>query len=270
MLRINDKDVDVFSLGLRALSYNESGGPKHITDFDPRKRFVRSIVFHTTSGSAKRVVPGAGAGGRAKVFADYQVKTDRFVSWDGTIDTDGLVLWQNDPAKNYSWHATSWNSCSLGIEIVQEKDGTLYQAQIDAAVLLADVLTATLGIQRQLPWDASHSCVMPGVLPRADEKGSDKGTSLMGVFAHFHNTQNRGAGDPGRFVYDALYAAGYEGFDVNKDEDRAAWRQRQKTLGLSADGLPFAQTHAALKAAGKPCGIWVPRPCDAYLTSLGF
>lgn len=276
MLRVRGFDLNTEPLGLRTLSYNEPGGPPRITDYDPRKKTPRSIVFHSTSGGVTKLRKGRGPGGRAKTFANYQVKTDRFVSWDGTIDTDAFTLWQNDPAEFYSWSATKWNSVCMGIEFVEDS-GSLYEEQILAGVLLADILTATFGIQRQIAWDSSANKVQGGVLPRADDKGKDGGASLVGVFAHFHNTTNRGAGDPGRFLFDALKDAGYECFDMKRDpenpgakraEDQRVWAQRQAALGITADGLPMLGTRNALKAAGKPLGMWVPRPCDAHLTTL--
>jgi hypothetical protein len=266
MLRIRGLDIDTAPFGLLSVSFNEPGGPPRITDFDPRKRTPRALVFHTTSGGARKVATEAPSGGE-DTYAQYQVKTDRFVSWDGTIGKRGRTLWQNDPAEWYSWHATAWNSCSMGVEIVEAR-GTIYQAQLDAAVLLADVVTALFGIQRQIPWDAVRGGVQSGVLPRADEKGKDKGASLVGIFAHFHNTLNRGAGDPGRFVFDALKQAGYEGFDMRGDEDQRVWKDRQKSLGIVADGLPLRDTQRALRASGKLCGMWVPRPCDAALDAI--
>lgn len=251
--------------GLRTVSYLDD--PKlapRITDSDKRTRRVRAIILHTTSGTCRagKVKPGRLAtDDRAGVLARYQTRTERRVSWDYTVGRDGVVIAQNDPLERYSWHATSWNPLSVGIELVQDADGSLYEEQLDALVLLVDELTRRLRIQRQIEWRSDGPVL--SLLSRADEKGAKRGADLVGVLAHCHNTRTRGAGDPGPAPFRALHAAGYEGFDIDAGADLATWRERQRALGLPADGIALDQTCAALERAGRPCGLWVPRPGDA-------
>lgn len=252
--------------GLRSVSYldNPTLAPR-ITDSNPRERRVRAIILHTTSGSCGRgkVKPGnfPGDDTRGAVLARYQVRTARRVSWDYTVDRDGVVFCQNDPLERASRHATAWNPISVGIELVQDADGSLYDDQLAAMVALVDELTRRLRIQRQIAWRGDAP--MLERLARADEKGAKRGADLVGIFAHAHNTKERGPGDPGPAPFRALRAAGYEGFDVAAGEDLATWRDRQRALAIPADGIALDQTCAALERSGRPHGLWVPRPGDA-------
>lgn len=251
--------------GLRSVSYldNPALAPR-ITDSDKRTRRIRSVIVHTTSGTCRagRVREGRLAtDDRAGVLARYQTRTARRVSWDYTVGRDGVVICQNDPLERHSWHATAWNPVSVGIELVQDADGSLYAEQLDALVLLVDELTRRLRIQRQIAWRGDSPILE--LLARADERGAQKGADLVGVYAHVHNTKSRSAGDPGPAPFRALKAAGYEGFDIAAGADLSTWRERQRALGIAADGLPLDQTCNALERSGRPCGLWVPRPGDA-------
>jgi len=239
-----------------------------ISDFTPRKRWCRTIVSHTTKGRLGPLRKGSKPSQRAEALARYQIKTDRFVSWDWMDDTDGTVIWQNDPLEWYSWNATQWNSTCLGGELVQDEDGSVYEEQIRVYVLLTDLTTLALthfghSIQRQIPM--KNGKVLPGVLPRADEHGSMQGADLCGIFAHHHNTEERGEGDCGPYAFEALAAAGYEQFDVNDLQDLKTWKARQLALGLTGkdvDGLPGRKTVAKIKATKNPHGLWITRPLD--------
>lgn len=255
--------------GFKSISYLED--PKvspQITDFDARKYRVRAIVIHTTSGSCAKgvVLPGRRpTDDKAAVEARYQTRSSRSVSWDFTVGRDAVILCQNDTAKNYSWHATSWNNRSIGFELVQNDDGSLYADQIAAAVALIDTLTRLHGIQRQIPWDKTHDKPVLAMIDRADEHGA-KGLNMVGVFAHVNNTKNRGPGDPGPAPFRALKDAGYECFDFQAGEDLTTWKARQTALGFAGsavDGIALTDTVTALTATGKKHGLWIAgRPGD--------
>jgi hypothetical protein len=263
-LIINGKKVDV--PGLEVHSWLD--GPswiKEITDFSHRSKSIRLIICHTHKGIKGNLLPGSGPGSSvASALVRYQTNTDRSVSWDYTIDNNGVVYCQNDPTKKVSWQAGSVNAVSLGFELVQNDNGDVYEVQIEKAVLLIDALTALLGIQRQIAWDRSGNKPKVTVCPRLESGGSD----VVGIAGHRNQTKNRGAGDPGDHIYLALQKAGYECFDLNDGEDLKAWKERQKALGFpdaECDGIPGPKTVAALKAAGKKHGMWVSRPIDALL-----
>jgi murein L,D-transpeptidase YcbB/YkuD len=69
-------------------------------------------------------------------------------------------------------------------------------------------------------------------------------------------SRHRGAGDPGDHLFEKLRAAGFEAFDFEAGEDLRAWKQRQRSLGLQADGIPGQRTCQALRQAGHPHGLW--------------
>lgn len=244
---------------------------KMVTDKDKRTRAIRGIVCHTHEGLRGTVLPGFGPNTTLdERLALYQVTTDRYVSWDYTIDMNGDVTWQNDPTVFYTWQAgnSQSNSCTLGFEFIQKivgSTGDLYQGQIDKAVVMIDFITAKLGIQRQIPWDKTKDKPVQGVLTRLRDGGSD----FVGIYGHRNITSNRGPGDPGDGIFLALRAAGYETFDLSSKEDITIWKQRQQMLGIigaDQDGLPLTKTVAALKASGHKHGMWVSRPIDSLIT----
>lgn len=247
--------------GVRSCSYLDGTVPR-VTDRTERTRRVRAIVLHSHEGTCKggikpsRLVDDP----LARSLARYQTTTSRDVSWDYTVGRDGVVYAQSDPAVEYSWHATSWNPISVGIELVQDSDGSLYDGQLDALVTLVDTLTRCLRIQRQIPWRDGGPHL--GVIYRCDEKGTLKGGDMVGVFAHANNTTSRGAGDPGVAPFYALHEAGYDVFDFAVGEDTRTWRDRQVRLGVKADGIPLDATCDAIAKTGSAHGLWLERPYD--------
>lgn len=225
-------------------------------DYGPRPKLrIRSIVLHTTQGVWPQVVwPGAGKAGGAAANLHAWAYDRRCAGSHLLIDGDGAVFCAADLSAEQTWHATSINPYSIGLEIVQRSDGSLYRAQLDAVVALVDWLTRRLRIQRQVP------DVYRGPVPRLVEGGRD----FVGVCGHRDQSSNRGRGDPGDCVFDALIAAGYEPLNLIAGDDRAVWRERQRKLGFrepDVDGVPLDRTCDAL-ATSRPHGLWVERPGD--------
>lgn len=229
------------------------------TNTNRRTTWIRAIVLHTVHGKLGPLRQGIKPSTRAEAYAKYQAATKRMVSWDYTVDTDGTIVVSNDPLERYTWHAGLVNRYTVGIELVQDSDGSVYAGQIDALVRLVDFLTRVLGIQRQVP--ARKGVPIVGVLDRLTARGG-AGADVCGVYGHRNVTPMRGAGDPGDHPFRALLDAGYEGFDFDAGEDLHTWTERQKRLGLRADGVPGAQTRRALEMAGYSHGLWVHRPTD--------
>lgn len=195
--------------GLETISWLDDHRVPRVTDGRRRvPQATRAIVLHTVHGKlgglAETPSPPSD---RAERYARYQASTTRDVSWHLTVDTDGTVVQSADVASWTCWHATSVNGWTIGIEMVQESDGTLYRPQLAAVVALCDVLCARLGIDRRVPARAGVPIV--GVVPRLT--GHDGPWS--GVFGHRNQTTNRGPGDPGSHVFLALMAAGYAGVE---------------------------------------------------------
>lgn len=236
---------------------------KYITDKSPRNKSIRKIIVHTHEGLISKLLPGIGPNSTMdEALARYQVNTEREVSWDYTVDLNGDVTAQNDPMVDYSWHAGYMNPRSVGIEMVQQnKEGTryLYEEQINKTVLLIDFLTAALGIQRQIAWDTDNNKPVLTQIQRVIDY-----RDFTGILGHVNLTKDKGKGDPGEHIFYALKEAGYECFNLSKKEDLEIWKQRQKTLGIDADGIPGPKTVEALKARGCKNGMWVQRPIDQH------
>jgi hypothetical protein len=122
--------------------------------------------------------------------------------------------------------------------------------------VLVDFLTRVFGIQRQVPAVYRGRPVQRLATGRAD---------FIGVCGHRDISRQRGRGDPGDAIMEAFAHAGYERFDLDERQDLATWKARQTALGLPAsdcDGIPGPKTRRLLASAGKPHGLWVPRPGD--------
>lgn len=238
-------------------------------DFRERREpWTRAVVVHTTKGLMPQPVqPGAGP----PVDAGFRVS--RYWSQDGrnagahfVVDHDAKVYQCLDALKDEAFGCPGWNACGVHIEIYQASDGGVYEAQLDAVVVLCDVLTAAIGIQRAVP----HRYLGPIKRLLPDYLGGSGDTMVSGVFGHRDLARNRGPGDPGFAIMNRLAAAGYEDFDFSlpdaNEGDRATWRRRQRDLGLEpADGIPGPKTRQALRTAGYAHGLWVRRPGDALI-----
>jgi N-acetylmuramoyl-L-alanine amidase len=252
--------------GLETVSWLDDPKVPLTKDVNPRTQWLRAIVMHTVAGKVGKLLPGfSKPSTRAESYAKYQANTSRDVSWDYTIDTDGTIVASNDPIKFYTWQATSVNPFTLGIELVQEDNGDLYEGQISVAVRFLDLLTRELSdrghpIQRQVPMSLNGTPVK-GVISRIANAETAK--QVVGVYGHRNQTSNRGAGDPGDFIFDALLKAGYKGFNLETKDDVIFWKDIQTKLGLTpADGIPGRDTQKALLAAGYKHGLMVNRPGD--------
>lgn len=258
---VNNKDYNIPNLVTKSWKDGISW-LKYITDKSPRNKPIRSIILHTHEGLKSSLIQGLGPDTVIdKRLAMYQTNTEREVSWDYTVDTDGSVLCQNDPAIDYSWQAGSINPVSLGIELVQSNiNGTrsLYSEQLQKAVLLIDFLTAVLGIQRQIPWDKQRDKPVLTQIPRIQNS-----KNYYGILGHVQLTKDRGPGDPGEHIFYALRDAGYELFDISLNEDITTWKKRQETLGIqNPDGIPGPDTVKRLKETGMKHGMWIKRSID--------
>jgi hypothetical protein len=224
------------------------------------QRWVRAIVLHTTGGipggksdpREQSIIPGFGRSSRAgeRIVADWTHDHSRPGGAHLIVDFDGLVYCCADLIATAAYHASDANGVSVGIEIVQAHDGSLFDGQLGIAVRVVDWLTARLGIQRQMP-------------SRYDGRPIPRLTGYLkdtGVFGHRHVSANRWKGDPGDAIFDKLRAAGYEAFDFELGQDVVTWKQRQAALGIAADGVPGRGTRDALLAKGKRAGLWVERP----------
>lgn len=267
--------------GLEVLNWNDDPRLKlSREDYCPRGTgWIRGVVPHSTSGYVSEVLPGLGPN------MDIESRTNRYWSTAKNrrdpsqlqqagahivVDVDGSMACLADLKQICAYHAGTVNGCTIGIEIGQmiiQKDGKPYgrmwQGQIAKVVLLIDFLTRYFGIQRQVQ-KIYHG--------HPFDRVSSGAKDCVGVFFHRDQTEQRGRGDPGDHVPEALIAAGYKAVDYKLDEDKALWIPIQRDLNtrlkgqlskpLTEDGVAGPATVAAMKLAGYKHGLLVSRPND--------
>lgn len=253
-------------LGRNVISYLDDPRLRLKLPEDGRTRpggyYVQSIGLHTTRGAPdsddkrpQTLLPGAGPSTRAGYDVVEDWRTDhRCAGGHIVVDFDGVIYQLADLVTETTYHATSINHRSIGIEYKQGRaQNELYAEQLAAGCDVVDAITARLGIQRQIP-DRYR-----GPLARLSSGGAD----YWGVFGHRDQTDRRGFGDPGDYVMAALAARGYERHNLLAGDDKRVWRERQRALGFrasSCDGLPGPLTRAALERQGYGHGLWALPP----------
>jgi len=223
-------------------------------DYTQRKtKWVRQIIIHTTKGIANQTIrPGRGPGGKDKVVADFWRGDPQHSAAQLVVDTDGSIACLADLATVAAYHATTSNDWSVGIEMYQEGDGSLYEATLTSTVALCRVLCEALAI----PYQMHHAPYRSGVIVDRLKHG---GADCVGIFGHRdqawdfdRNTAARGQGDPGGAIYARLRNNGCEAFDFAKREDLSKWVTRQQKLRrlgeqVTVDGVCGPGTMAAMR-----------------------
>lgn len=236
----------------------------------PRDYPTTLIILHTTKGipggSDKRpqvLKPGFGPDTKAEDRTAQYWSTDPLHSGAHiVVDADGSVGCLADLKMVCAYHAgnRSVNHRSIGIEIYQGSDASLYASQLEVVAKIVDVLTIEFGIQRQIPTKYLNKPA-----PRLDKGGKD----CIGVVGHRDVSNNRGFGDPGDFIFDVLEQHGYERVDFYTDSDLELWKARQKEIAektglhLTIDGIPGPGTRAALVQLGYKHGLWAFPPAES-------
>lgn len=231
--------------------------------------WIRQIILHTTKGIwPQKRAAGAGPAKRAELVAHYWQNDPTQSAAHIVIGSDGEVACLADLFTTESFHATTSNDWSVGIEIYQEADGTVYQAAYDAALVLVPFLANLLEFPLQLPSRTYNSTII--------ERMKFGGPDCVGVFGHrdqswkfpFQMTPeqrkrypdgyaSRGRGDPGDDIYSMLRSFSHaDAWDYEAREDVEACRRAQLYLnakhsaGLSTDGQCGPKTYRALRAHG--------------------
>lgn len=170
----------------------------------PRRKRVAHVVLHTTGGypdhnhptpqtirsetaspehcHARRVIRGWAEG-------------ERVAGAHIVVDADGTVFQCADLATTATWHCVGLNQVSVGVEVVQQRDSSLFAVQLGVVVKLCEVLRERFGLPRTV------------ALPYRGQRITLDG---VGVLGHRDASSNRGAGDPGDFVMQALVDAGWQ------------------------------------------------------------
>lgn len=201
--------------GFESVSWLDDRMVPRATDFNTRTLPIVAQLLHTVHGDLGPLRPGAKPSARAERYAVYQAGTDREVSWDYTVDTDGTVVVSNDPVRRFTWHAGARdvNAQSLGVEAVQDDDGAQYEAGIEAEVALVEFNCERLHIPRRTPVTADGK-PFRGLL---DER------LFRGVYGHRNlwklkdgrRVTMKGLGDPDDHVFLALLRRGFQGVIVD-------------------------------------------------------
>ncbi|MBU2634809.1 MAG: N-acetylmuramoyl-L-alanine amidase [Nanoarchaeota archaeon] len=214
-----------------------------------RGRHVQSIGLHNTKAIETHVLPGRGPDTRLEHRITQWWSMDKVHAGAHLcVDHDLTVGCLADLLLDAAYHASSMNELSIGIEIYEDTTGRVYQEQLEVVIVLVEWLCAFFGIQRQMP-----SADDDGVVERIRKGGS----TFHGVYGHCHQYSGKQK-DPGRDIFKALRAAGFQEFDFNKSEDLGFWAPIQRKLGVEADGIPGPITTDALRDAGYKDGLWRP------------
>lgn len=231
-------------------------------DYRQRKTtWIRQIIVHGTRGGWPQAIrPGAGAGGRDKVVAEFWRGDPEHSAAQLVVDTDGTVACLCDLAHVAAYHATVSNDWSIGIEMAQVGESEVYEATLAATVRLVRALCYHFAIPFQMP-----TAYQGKPLERMLTGGKD----CVGVFGHRDNTTRRGRGDPGDAIMAALEQATAERMDFDRDQDIMMWKLRQAKLNamgetLTVDGICGPGTMAAMRRHGFESG----RELDASFSAV--
>lgn len=241
-------------------------------DCRPRRtEWVGQITLHTTLGKhPQHVKRGRGKGGKDRIVADFWRKDPAHSATPLVIDNDGSVVCLADLVRTETYHATTVNGWSIGIELYQETDGGIHEVVLDTAVKLVLRICDLVGI----PFQGEASPYVDGrVLKRLLHGGRD----AVGVFGHRDNAWDfsrraatRGRGDPGDEIWLRLRAAGMlaHRYDAQpRGEDLVYWEDIQRALNerkgerLVIDGVCGPATVAALRRHGLWAhGVFLEKP----------
>lgn len=263
-------------------------------DYAPRETtWIRQITIHTTQGKIANIKPGVGPGRGDERTATAWFENPEPGGAPIVIGADGEVVCLIDIGKSAAFHATTVNPWSVGIEIVQDPNGTIYEVELEVCTKIVLFLCDLLGIPFQGSGRVYHE---NGILQRMLHGGRD----VVGVFGHRDNawqfpewmtpaqrlqypngTSSRGRGDPGDEIFVHLNAAGKMNFDIDAKEELAFWKNIQDVLNrvhgtqLTVDGVCGPGTVAALRKynlwnGGKISTLWNGRKISTLMSqSIG-
>lgn len=261
--------------GLTIIPPASHGGPAWCAldpgDYRPRQGRVHLLIDHTTGGLPRQqVLPGAGARGHSEFIARMWSGRDRS---DGAgegkrvhsgaqflVDFNGEIACLCDIVRCEAFHAERANGVSIGVEHCTTRDGSIYQATIDASVILHRELCRLLDIPFQVHVAPYHNaplarCEVGSKTREHDGRAQSTCSDIYGIIQHRDQTSERGWGDAGDPIRDALIDAGAEGLDYSRGEDLTRGRARQERLNahgahLLVDGLVGPASLAAARAQG--------------------
>jgi hypothetical protein len=164
--------------------------------------WVRNIVLHTrwgVDGGALVATPPADIKSWPMVYG-ARTRSDslRKAGAHITIGAEGEVACHCDLLKVAAYHAGACNEGSIGVEMYQERDGTMYLPTLLACVRVCDFLTGHFRIPRVVEDSAKPKAALC--------KGAK---DFEGIMGHRACSRSRGPGDPGDLIFQLLRGAGY-------------------------------------------------------------
>lgn len=171
------------------------------------------VVLHTTKGYPDHeqpapqrirdeVAPPEHCTARRTVAA-WQRPDGRVGGAGLIVDADGTVLCLCDLLETAAYHCVGLNQRSVGIEVTQQGDSSLHQRQLDVVVAVCSVLAVEFELPKTvaMPWT--------GCRARYTDGSYVGGLEGVGFIGHRDASNNRGFGDPGDFIMQALVDAGW-------------------------------------------------------------
>ena len=198
---INDLDDPTLALTSRSCTRRRAGAA------------VEFVVLHTTKGypdheqpAPQRVREEAATASQCharQTVAAWQRPDGRVGGAGLIIDADGTVLCLCDLLDTAAYHCVGLNQRSVGIEVTQQGDSSLYRRQLDVVVAVCGVLAVEFDLLKTvaMPWTGCRAKYVDG-----GYVGGLEGISFIG---HRDASTNRGFGDPGDFIMKALVDAGW-------------------------------------------------------------
>lgn len=232
--------------------------------------WIRQLIVHTTKGLwPHKIKPGRGPTGRAQTVAHYWQQDPAQSAAQIVIGSDGEIACLCDVALIESFHATKSNPWSIGIEIYQEADGSVFEAALKSATVLIPLLCNLCEFPLQIPSRKYNKTII--------ERMKFGGPDCVGVFGHRDQAwkfpewikdpatraeypdgyADRGRGDPGDEIFTRLLEqCGADAWDYDKREDLDRCMLVQQYLnetykaGLSEDGKLGPATFRAMRQRG--------------------
>jgi len=168
-----------------------------------RRKAVAHVVLHTTGGypdskhpTPQRIRSEAAEPRHCHAVAvhAYWSKAERIGAAHLLVDADGAVYQIADLSTRAMYHCVGYNQVSIGVEVVQQSDSSLFAAQLVSVVVLCEWLALRFALPRSV------------AMPYTGVRDVDDG---VGVLGHRDLSSNRGSGDPGDFVMGVLVDAGW-------------------------------------------------------------
>lgn len=215
--------------GVEVINSTDAGWCKlNPGDYRARKtKWVRGIGLHSTGGRWPMPISDElGPGDERERYADIWNTDPTHSAAHVVVDSRGRAACLADLQYVCAYHMTTANDVAVGIEMAQARDGTVRRVTINTAALICRAICDAMGIPFQF-------CSTP-YANQPTARLVSGGADCCGIYGHRDQSDQRGRGDPGDAIYEALLAAGAEPLDYATGQDLAVGRGRQQWLNAEA------------------------------------